>query len=157
MQPWNIYSSNKYFMTALKISSSKDKLIHLLETVRFIEDILKRSDQEIIKDIPDYYGLQHMLQISIEIVLDIGNHILTEVYSQSPKDYSDTIILLGRNNVIDNEFTITQESMPKFRNFLVHEYSFVDPKKVLEYAREAPAIFRKFGKYFTDFLEKNKS
>ena len=143
-------------MSPLKIATMQDKLIRLAHNIDFIEDILKKPDYEIIKDMPLFYGLEHMLQISIEIILDIGNHILVEQFKQSPKDYSDTIVLLGKNGIVDNDFAALHVAMAGFRNLLVHEYDFIKEDKVLEYARKAPGVFRQFGKNFSDFLEKNK-
>lgn len=140
-------------MTPIDQSAIEDKLFRLNENIKFIDDVLKKSDKEILADRPLYYGLQHLLQISIEIIIDIGSHILAEKFSVNPKTYSDVITALGDENIIGRNFADKQAEMAKFRNMLVHYYDSLDDKKVLEYGRSAPVIFRIFGKAFSDFLQ----
>lgn len=141
-------------MTPINQSAIEDKLFRLNENVKFIEDALSKSDKDILAERPLYYGLQHLLQISIEIIVDIGSHILAEKFSVNPKTYADVIIGLGDKNIINRKFAEKQAEMAKFRNMLVHYYDSLDDRKVLEYGRSAPGIFRIFGKAFADFLQK---
>lgn len=140
-------------MTPINQSAIEDKLFRLNENIKFIDDILKKSDKDILTERPLYYGLQHLLQISIEIIIDIGSHILAEKFSVNPKTYADVIIALGDKNIIDRKFAEEQAEMAKFRNMLVHYYDNIDDKKVFEYSRFAPEIFRIFGKAFSNFLQ----
>lgn len=135
-------------MSPIRIETIKDKLMRLKETINFIEDVLNKSDEEILKDTPLYYGLEHMMQICIEIILDIGGHILSEKFKIAPDNYKEIIIKLGENGIIEENFAEAQEKMTGFRNLVVHDYDKVDKKQVLSYAREAPVIFRKFGEAF---------
>lgn len=140
-------------MTLINQPAIEDKLFRLNENIKFIDNVLKKSDKDILADRPLYYGLQHLLQISIEIIIDIGSHILAEKFSVNPKTYADVIIALGDKNIIGQKFADEQAEMAKFRNMLVHYYDSLDDKKVLEYSRSAPEIFRIFGKAFADFLQ----
>lgn len=144
-------------MVAVKILTIEEKLYRLQLNVDFIEDILKeRSDQKILDDRRTYYSLQHMLLLSIELILDAGNHILSEKFSEKPGKYAEIITLLGRRKVIKEDFAESQKEMASFRNLLAHEYASLDENKIVQYAREAPAIFMQFKKYFSDFIEHNK-
>lgn len=142
-------------MTPINKNTIEDKLFRLNENIKFIDDVLKKSDKDILADRPLYYGLQHLLQISIETITDIGSHILAEEFSSNPKTYADVIIELGEKNILDEKFVAEQAEMAKFINMLVHYYDNLDDKKVLEYSRSSSEIFRLFGKAFSDFL-KNK-
>jgi uncharacterized protein YutE (UPF0331/DUF86 family) len=141
-------------MTPLKIDSIKDKLFRLNEHIKFVDDVLKNSDSEIVKDLSLYYSLEHILQLSIQIILDLGSHIISEEFQEVPKDYTEVISLLGKHKIIGQDFADIQVRMAKFRNRLVHDYDNIDKQKVLEYARSAPGVFRTFGKSFTDFIKK---
>src|SRR3989344_6940260 len=143
-------------MTPLNLSTIEDKLFRLNENIKFIDDIIKKSDKDILSDRPLYYGLQHLLQISIEIIIDIGSHILAEKFSINPKTYADVIATLGEEDIVDQKFAAEQAEMAKFRNMLVHYYDNIDDKKVIEYGRSASRIFTLFGKAFSDFLTKNR-
>ena len=140
-------------MVPINQATIEDKLFRLNENIKFIEDVLMKSDKEILADKPLYYGLQHLLQISIEIIIDIGSHILAEKFSVNPKTYADVIVALGEKNILNQKFATEQAEMAKFRNMLVHYYDNIDDNKVLKYSRSAPEIFQIFGKAFTDFLQ----
>ena len=140
-------------MVPINQATIEDKLFRLNENIKFIEDVLMKSDKEILADKPLYYGLQHLLKISIEIIIDIGSHILAEKFSVNPKTYADVIVALGEKNILNQKFATEQAEMAKFRNMLVHYYDNIDDNKVLKYSRSAPEIFQIFGKAFTDFLQ----
>lgn len=138
-------------MTPIRTETIENKLARLKSNIDFIEDLVEKSgreNEEIIKDKRDYYAIEHMLLISVEIILDIGGHLLVEKFKVSPDDYSDIITKLGNNGVIGGDFAKKQEGIARFRNLLIHEYDKVDENRVISYAREAPAIFRKFGEAF---------
>ncbi len=141
-------------MTPLKIETIQDKLFRINQNVTFIEDILRSPNEDILKDVARYNGLEHMLQLSIQAILDIGAHILAEEFQENPANYQDIIAALGKHGVIEQAFATEQVEMAKFRNKLIHDYDAVDTKKVLLYARTAPDIFRTFGKAFADFIAK---
>jgi len=63
------------------------------------------------------------------------------------------IIHLGEKSVISKEFSEKQSEMAKFRNKLVHDYDTINKERVLLYAREAPTIFRTFGKALLDYVD----
>lgn len=144
-------------MTPINSTTIENKLFRLNENIKFIDDVLRKSDKDVLADRPLYYGLQHLLQISIEIILDIGSNILAEEFGINPKTYADVILALGEKNIIGQKFAEEQAEMAKFRNILVHDYDNLDDKKVLEYSRAASEIFRLFGKAFNDFLNKKQT
>jgi len=144
-------------MGPIRIETMKDKLSRLNETINFIEDILekdKRSDKELIEDKTVYYAIQHMMQICIEIILDVGGHILAEEFKISSSDYKSIIKNLGDKGIIEKDFAEAQEKMASFRNVLVHDYDKIDDLQTIFYAREAPVIFRKFGEAFLKAIKR---
>lgn len=144
-------------MGPVRILSIEEKLFRLGGNAEFIENIVsKNTDKQILSERPLYYSIQHMIFLSIELILDIGNHILSEKFSEKPSRYSDIIVSLGKHKIIDEDFAATQKEMAKFRNLLAHEYASLDENKVVQYAREAVPIFKLFIKYFADFLETDK-
>jgi uncharacterized protein YutE (UPF0331/DUF86 family) len=142
-------------MTLQQQESIQDKLFRLKTHGDFIEDIFKNhSDDEVSKDSTLYYSLEHMLQLSIQIILDIGAHILAEEFHENPQSYAEVITSLGKHGIVNIEFATTQSEMAKFRNKLVHDYGTIVPEKVVEYGRTAPGIFRTFGQAYVDYMGK---
>ena len=144
-------------MTSLQEESIQDKLFRLKAHGDFIEDIFKnRSDKEILSDLHIYYSLEHMLQIAIQIILDIGTHILAEEFHENPQSYAEVIVSLGKHEIVSAKFANEQEEMAKFRNKLVHGYDTVEKDKVVAYGRIAPNIFHIFGQSYVAFIERKK-
>ncbi|MEI6237907.1 MAG: HepT-like ribonuclease domain-containing protein [bacterium] len=144
-------------MTKLNIESIQDKVFRLKANADFITDIIKLSDEDILNgsDISKYIALEHMLQLSIQIILDAGSHILAEDFHENPATYNEVILALGKHEVIPKDLAVANEEMAKFRNKLVHDYDNVDKTKVLEYARSAPEIFKAFGKAYVGYIERS--
>jgi uncharacterized protein YutE (UPF0331/DUF86 family) len=143
-------------MTPLKLETIQDKLFRLSEYTKFIEDIIKHPDKEIVSNLSFYYSLEHILQLSIQVILDIGTHILAEEFNDNPKTYVEVIDALGQRGVIEKEFAISQKEMAKFRNKLIHDYDSINKEKTIIYARSAPEVFRIFGNAFVIFMEQKK-
>ncbi|MFA6405094.1 MAG: HepT-like ribonuclease domain-containing protein [Candidatus Paceibacterota bacterium] len=143
-------------MTTLNIESIEDKLFRLVDHTSIIDNILTHSDAEIVKESTLYYTLEHILQLSIQIILDIGTHILAEDFHKNPKNYAEVIIELGKQGIMSKEFAVAQEEMARFRNKLIHDYDSVDRSKTISYGRSAPEIFRTFGQAFTEYIKKQK-
>ena len=136
-------------MSPLNKSSIKDKLFRLQESIKIIEELLVREDT--MKDPIIKGSLYFNLVISIEIILDIGNHILAENFNKPGVSYADIILNLGEKGVIDNEFAKENEKMGDFRNKIIHDYDRIDDKLAYDYAQKAPVIFKTFSKFFIDF------
>ena len=144
-------------MTPSRKQTIDDKLFRLNEYAKFIADAMRgKSDKDILDDTTLYTALEHMLQLSMQIIFDIGAHILAEGFGVNPKTYEDIIVSLGENSVISKEFAASQSDMAKFRNKLVHDYDTINKEKVLIYAHEAPEVFFRFGKAFLDYIDKEK-
>ncbi|MDP9342553.1 MAG: DUF86 domain-containing protein [Actinomycetota bacterium] len=66
-------------------------------------------------------------QIAIQAAIDIAVHILAEDSDETPEDYADAFIKLGRVGVIDEALAERLTAAAGFRNILVHAYLEVDP------------------------------
>ncbi len=142
-------------MTLPQKESIQDKLFRLKAHGDLIEDIYKgHSDEQVLKDTTLYYSLEHMLQLSIQIILDIGAHILAEDFHENPQSYAEIITAIGKHGIVEESYVATQSEMAKFRNKLVHNYDTIEPKKVVEYGRTAPGVFRTFGQAYVEYMEK---
>jgi len=143
-------------MASLDKKTIQEKLRKLQEVVGKLEACKKVSLKAFLKDDQTADAAMYNLIIGIEVIVDIGNHILSEVFQIKAEDYSAVIKKLGQTKIIPEKFVEDNRDMAKFRNLLVHEYGQVDLEKVYEHLQKAPGIFRQFARYFMDFLEKIK-
>lgn len=90
--------------------------------------------------------------LGIEIITDIGNHLLLETVHQATSSYEDVIVQLGVHSIVPIEVTQRNAGMARFRNLLVHVYEVNDPALMFEYLQKAPEEFRAFAQAFAKFL-----
>jgi uncharacterized protein YutE (UPF0331/DUF86 family) len=88
--------------------------------------------------------IEHGLQLAIECVLDIGNHLVAGEQLGTPQSYREIIELLGQQRILPEEFVSRVRGMPGFRNILVHDYLAVDPGVVWDMLHDGPAQFQEF-------------
>jgi len=99
------------------------------------------------------WSIEHGLQIAIQIVIDIGNHILASIRENEIDEYVDIIDKLGEKNVIPLSFAKKIRDMAGFRNILVHEYTRVDLKQVYEILQERLGDFLEFIRHIKNYLK----
>ncbi len=111
-----------------------DKLKKLEENLVTLEYIRANSTAEKIKASKvDEWGLRYGLFESIQIIIDIACHIVADKNLGSPKSYADCISLLVINKYLDENLGNKISGMIGLRNLLIHEYGFIDVKKLFEY------------------------
>lgn len=142
-------------MTPFNPESVQEKLAKLQEIIAKLEQDHDKSYEEFLGDSHMSDATMHNLTIGIGIVVDIGNHILSEVYKKKADSYSDVVGKLGQVGVLPEQFALENVNMPKFRNVLVHEYASVELEQVYANAQKAPNILRQFAHYYSEFLEKH--
>jgi len=100
------------------------------------------------------WAAEHGLQISIESILDIGNHIIANDRLGNPASYREIIEILGQKEVLPSSFAKELYKMPGFRNILIHEYIRVNAAEVFGNLKKAPAQFKKFIGFISIYLHK---
>ena len=143
-------------MSSIKISTIEEKLRKLREVIDKLEECKKTSQHDFMVDFWVSDTTMHNLVLGIEIIVDIGSHILAEVFQMRTSEYAEVIEKLGKAQVVPEEFAKENVDMARFRNRIIHYYGDIDLKQVYQNLQKAPDIFRKFAEYFSDFLEKNK-
>lgn len=132
----------------------QEKLAKLNQVIKLLEKYKKVSREDFLIDFTINSAAQFNLILGIEIIVDIGNHILAEKYQVHPKEYKEVIEALGEYEIIPGDLARENVEMAKFRNLIIHQYGKVDMELVYQNLQKAPDIFRQFAKYFVEFLEK---
>ena len=130
------------------------KLKELEKYIAELEKLKTTSLETLSKDLNKIWSLEHGLQLSIQIVIDIGNHILADMKESNIETYTDVIDLLGVKKVIPVDFAKRIRAMVGLRNILVHEYVEVDLKQLYSVLRNNLDDFKEFVKLIRCFLKK---
>lgn len=138
---------------SLDKESIREKLIKLEKTIKLLERYKSVAREDFLVDFTVNSAAQHNLILGIEIIVDVGHHLLNEVFQAHPKEYQEVIEMLGEYEIVPEKFSAQNRGMAKFRNLIIHQYIKVDLKKVYRYLQKAPGIFRRFAGYYLEFLE----
>lgn len=142
-------------MSPINRKSISEKLELLNEVIEKLDEIKILKRDEFVSDFFIHDTAIRNLVLGIEIIVDIGNHILSEVFQSGAKSYKDVIIDLGEGGVISKDFAKENAKMADFRNLIIYACGRLDIKQVYKNLQKTPDTFRKFAKYYVRFLEKH--
>ena len=88
---------------------------------------LQRYSVEAFVEDPERYGsAERFLQLAIETLTDMGNHVIAELALGAVDSYRDIPEILSRHGHIEDDLREKWIRMIGFRNILVHDYLDVD-------------------------------
>lgn len=131
-------------------------LHRLGELDRYVTELSKLqtySLDDLTTDMAKAWAVSHGLQLAIQAVLDIGNHILAG-QGVHAVDYADVIDKLGETGILPAGFARKIRGMAGLRNIIVHEYTRLDMQKLHWFLQNNLRDFADFACYITDYLEK---
>lgn len=97
---------------------------------------------------------ERYLQLALETVLVVGNHLVAALGLRQPDDYADVVRVLGESGVLDAEFARAIEPMAGLRNRLVHVYWEVEADRVHELLQTRLDDFDRFAREVTQHLDR---
>jgi uncharacterized protein YutE (UPF0331/DUF86 family) len=126
--------------------------LKLEEVISHLESLGNLDGNALARDFRDAWIAERGLQLAAEIVLDIGNHILSAHFGASAQDYEDIIAQLGTRHVIEQTLCDRLKGLGGFRNILVHGYLRIDPERVADNLAQAPTDFSEFARQIRVWL-----
>jgi len=129
------------------------RIAKLREYIKILEELSQEKKEDFLKNYKIYGLAERYLQLSIECVLDMGNHIISRIGFKKPETYQDIILILGKNSVIPENFAEKIAKMAGLRNILVHGYSEIDEIIIYNHVKHDLDDFRKFIKYIIQYLD----
>ena len=128
------------------------RLAKLDECLSILHTLRRYSLQVFLAD-PEHYGsAERFLQVAIETITDLGNHVIAELGLGVVDRYSDIPALLARHGYIDAQTEEMWVRMIGFRNILVHGYLEVDRRIVYDAVQHRLADLAVLGRVFARLL-----
>ncbi len=121
----------------------RKRLARLEEYLGILGHISRYSFDEFMAEPERYGAAERFLQLSIESVNDIGNHVVSDLKLGEVNWQSDIPQLLAKHGYLTDEMEQMWVSMIGFRNILVHEYMDVDRRLVYEVLQDNLGDYRK--------------
>jgi len=132
----------------------RKKFQELNRYLKEVEDFESRSWHEFSSSLGKQWMVFHGLQLSVQALIDVGNHILAALGENRIEDYADIIDKLGEKSIIPSQFARQIRGMVGLRNILIHEYVSIDLDKIYEILQNRLDDFRDFIKYINQFMKK---
>ena len=128
------------------------RLERLREYLGILESIQQYDVDRYVQD-PFIHGTaERNLHLTIECLLDIGNHVISDRGYPKPESYADIFRILADKDVIPGDLCEELVGMAAFRNVLVHDYLRLDRKKVYHILCEKLPFLKKMGQIFSELL-----
>jgi len=136
----------------------REKLKIIERERSLLEDFRGMSFEEFSTDekIHEYYGALHHLQVALQAVLDVCQHIAAQKLLGPYKENKEVFALLSRKGILSEDVAKTFEAAVGVRNILVHQYEEVDPHKVYEVIQNNLSDFDRFVGEIGKYLEESQ-
>jgi len=130
----------------------------IMEKLKELDRYLKQLERykgitatELEIDLDKTWIVERGLHLSIQILLDIGNHILA-AEGITVEGYADIFIRLAELGIIPFKFAEKIRGMSGFRNILVHEYARIDLNKLVEVLNTSLSDLREYAGYIMAYI-----
>ncbi len=131
------------------------KLSLIMENMKMLQCLKRLSLEEFVQDFRNVESTKHLLQVSIEAMIDIANHIISRGRLGHPKSYAESFGILHTEGILAPEQVENYSVMVKFRNRVVHLYQKVDPDQIYDILQGKLQDFAVFSEEIRLFLRDN--
>lgn len=112
-----------------------------------------RYDLDTFMGDPEHYGsAEHFLQLSIQILIDLGQHVVADNGLGTIGSAGEVPDILLEHRILSPELAKAMQGMIGFRNVLVHEYEDVDHQLVHENLSQRLVDFHGLREAFAQLL-----
>ncbi len=114
-----------------------------------LEPLKEKSKKEFYQD--EYLKdiVERNLEVAIQSCIDIANRIISLIDLEKPKDYYESITILGKENILPYDFAQKFAPIAGFRNILIHEYLDIDWEEVYNNLQNIDQFYD-----FMDYIKK---
>jgi uncharacterized protein YutE (UPF0331/DUF86 family) len=130
----------------------RKRLNKLDEYLSILYNLRKYSFDDFTRDPERYGSAERFLHLSIEAILDMGNHVIADLDIGIVNWYSDIPAILEKNGYIDSHMEKELLQMIGFRNTLVHDYLEIDRRIVYDILQNHLKDIEKIKQIFAQFL-----
>jgi uncharacterized protein YutE (UPF0331/DUF86 family) len=129
------------------------KLSYIQAYFKELEGVLVYPDKEIQKDFLKLRALERILQLIVDEMIDINNHIIRYAHLRVPDDFQSSFLVLGENKILPEVFANRIAPVVGLRNRLVHRYEKIDLDVLLDTVRKHKKDFKKYVRHIFEFLK----
>ena len=130
------------------------KLEQISGYLKEIKNLLESSDKEILVDSGKLHIAERLLQLTVDTMIDINQHLIGELNLKVSDDLQGTFYILGENKILPDDFTQKIAPVVGLRNRIVHRYEELDKELFIRTFRKDFSDFEEYLKLINQYLEK---
>lgn len=124
------------------------------EHIELLEEMHHLGFEQFVDSKKNIHSAERCLQLAIESLINIGNHVIASEGFRSPQDYADVFRVLTENGLLRKEDEQDLTAMVRFRNRLVHVYWEIEPETLWQIIGDNISELRRWagqlGKYVAE-------
>ncbi len=120
--------------------------------VKQLRTIQKGGKKKVCKSPILFAAMERYLQLAVETVLHVGNHIIAGMNLRKPSTYEQIMQILSEEKVITKKTLSSARPIASVRNLLVHDYSEVNREKLFDVARKTLPSMEEVARAYRKFL-----
>lgn len=109
-----------------------------------VRDFFSLSDDEILSDRGKVHTAERLLQLVVDTVIDVNQHIIKERGLEPADDFQSTFYTLAERHILPREFAEKIAPVVGLRNRIVHRYETVDLARFIKTFRENQGDFEEY-------------
>jgi len=121
-----------------------------------LDNILAFTDIEIKRDFIKLRALERILQLIVDEIIDINNHIIRYHPLTVPEDFQSSFRVLAEHKILPEEFADKIAPVVGLRNRLVHRYEKINIDLLLQAIRKNKEDFKEYTRYIFNFIHLSK-
>jgi uncharacterized protein YutE (UPF0331/DUF86 family) len=133
----------------------KARIDRFWRAIRRLREISAIDSERFISDENLIDACERNLQVAIEATIDVSEALISYMKWRTPKSYRDVSLILLENKVLNeflnNKFIETIE----FRNILVHNYIYLNPKQIYDRINDLINILTQIMNSVLEYFQKN--
>jgi uncharacterized protein YutE (UPF0331/DUF86 family) len=107
-----------------------ERLARLDSFLALLEDVRAGGSERYLADLDTRLRAERALQLALQITIDVGAHLVSEVGAPPPSDYRGVFSSLRDAGLIGDELASRLGDAAGLRNLLVHGYAELDDRQV---------------------------
>ena len=135
------------------IQTKIDVIFDGLDKLKFFNAM---TYEEFIADFRNINASLHLLQTSIQALLDIGSYIIASLGLRTPNTNAEIIGILKNARLIPEDKAEIYIKMSQFRNRIVHLYNHIDAETLYEILMNEPGDIKEFYINLLQIIEEYK-
>jgi uncharacterized protein YutE (UPF0331/DUF86 family) len=119
-----------------------------------LEEVFKLPLDKIRGDSLKCRAVERILQLIVDEMIDINNHIIRHSNIKTPDDFQSAFVSLGENNILPSDLSAKLAPVVGLKNKLIHRYEEIKIDLLLTTIQKEKEDFKEYIKAIQQHIEK---